>query len=261
MISTTMQNKKGVKKILTAAAVGLFWLLVWQISYYAVGRDLLLASPSSTFLRILELIKTADFWRIILSSFLRIMAGFLLGLFTGTILALITARWDMMYRLLQFPMSIIKATPVASFVILALIWISGKRLSTFISFLMVLPMVWSSVHQGIKSADPLLLEAASSFRLSAVQKLKAVYIPAVMPQLLAVSRVAMGFAWKSGIAGEVIAIPKNTIGSMLYDAKVYLETTDLFAWTAVIVILSVLIEKLFSYLMRLFAGKWGGQVE
>ena len=241
--------------------MGLFWLTVWQLCYYAIGRDLLLASPASTFIRIYELLKTLQFWQIILSSFLRIMAGFLLGLVIGTALAVITARWDIMLKLIQFPMSIIKATPVASFVILALIWISGRKLSTFIAFLMVLPMIWSSVHEGIKGADPLLLEAAKTFRLSPVQKVKAVYIPAVMPHLLSVSRVAMGFAWKSGIAGEVIAIPKNTIGSMLYDAKVYLETTDLFAWTAVIVILSVLIEKLFAKLMEKGAKKWGGAYE
>ena len=257
MISTTMQNKERVKKILSSAAVLLFWLFVWQLSYYAIGRDLLLASPASVFIRITELVRTPVFWQIILSSFLRIMAGFLLGLVLGTVLAAVSAKWKFIYKLLQFPMSIVKATPVASFVILALIWISGRRLSTFISFLMVLPMVWSGVYQGILSADPLLLEAAETYRLSPMGKLRAVYVPAVMPHLLSVSRVAMGFAWKSGIAGEVIAIPKNTIGSMLYNAKVYLETTDLFAWTTVIILLSVIIEKLFAALMERGAGKWG----
>ena len=68
----------------------------------------------------------------------------------------------------------------------------------------------------------------------------------------------VGFAWKSGIAGEVIAIPKDAIGTQLYDAKVYLETTDLFAWTVVIVVLSVLIEKLFTRIIQSAARKWGG---
>ena len=149
---------------------------------------------------------------------------------------IITARWKPIYQLIQLPMNIIKATPVASFVILALIWISGKNLSVFIAFLMVLPMVWSSVDQGLKSADPQLLEAAKTYRLSRLQTARAVYVPAVLPYLLSVSRVAVGFAWKSGIAGEVIAIPKDSIGTQLYDAKVYLETTDLFAWTVVIVL-------------------------
>ena len=253
-----MQNKNYVKKIAGWTAVGLFWLAVWQLAYYGVGRDLLLASPIAVFKRLKELVVTADFWIIIGTSFYRIMTGFLLGLLVGTLLGMITARWKSIYQLVQLPMNIIKATPVASFVILALIWITGKNLSVFIAFLMVVPMVWSSVDQGLKSADPLLLEAARTYRLSRLQTARAVYVPAVLPYFLSVSRVAVGFAWKSGIAGEVIAIPKDSIGTQLYDAKVYLETTDLFAWTVVIVVLSVLIEKLFTKLIEAAARKWGG---
>ncbi len=253
-----MQNKRA-KKALGFLGVGLFWLCLWQLAYYAVGRDLLLASPFAVLQKLSELVTERSFWVIIGSSFLRIMSGFLLGLVFGIILAVISARWSFIYKLLQLPMSIIKATPVASFVILALVWISGKRLSTFISFIMVLPMVWSAVYTGINSADIKLLEAAKTYRLSKLQTVEAVYIPAVMPHLLSAGKVAMGFAWKSGIAGEVIAIPKNSIGSQLHNAKVYLETEELFAWTAVIVVLSVIIEKLFSFLMSKAAGKWGGE--
>lgn len=259
--SIMKQNNAKVKKALIWAGVAGFWLLVWQMAYYAVGRDLLLASPASVLKRLAQLVITGEFWQIIANSFCRIMAGFLLGLLLGTALGVLTARWSLAYRIVQLPMSMIKAAPVASFVILALVWISGRNLSIFIAFLMVLPMVWSSVDQGIKSADVQLLEAAATYRLSRLQTVRAVYIPAVMPYFLSVCRVAMGFAWKAGIAGEVIAIPKNAIGTQLYDAKIYLETTDLFAWTVVIIVLSVLIEKLFTKGVAWFAGKWGAHNE
>lgn len=256
-----MRIDTKMKKALSAAGVAAFWLLVWQLAYYGVGRELLLASPVSVFKRLTELVRQAGFWQIILSSFCRIMGGFLLGLLLGTALGVLTAKWSLAYRILQLPMNIIKATPVASFVILALVWISGKNLSVFIAFLMVLPMVWSSVDQGLKSADGQLLEAARTYRLSRLQTAHAVYIPAVMPYFLSVCRVAMGFAWKAGIAGEVIAIPKNAIGTQLYDAKIYLETVDLFAWTVVIIVLSVLIEKLFTKGVAWIARKWGAHNE
>lgn len=257
MHSIMMQINRKVKKALSWAAVAVFWLIVWQLAYNGVGRDLLLASPISVCKRLGELVIQQSFWQIIMSSFFRIMGGFVLGLLLGTVLGILTARWALAYRLLQLPMNIIKATPVASFVILALVWISGKNLSVFIAFLMVLPMVWSNVDQGLKSADVQLLEAAGTYRLSRWQTAHAVYIPAVMPYFLSVCRVAMGFAWKAGIAGEVIAIPKNAIGTQLYDAKIYLETNDLFAWTVVIIVLSVLIEKLFTKGIGWIAKKWG----
>ncbi len=253
-----MQNKTA-KKLLGFLGVGLFWLCLWQLAYYAVGRDLLLASPFAVLKKLTDFVREKEFWLTVGSSFGRIMAGFVLGLIFGIVLAVLSARWELMYKILQLPMSIIKATPVASFVILALVWISGRRLSTFISFIMVLPMVWNGVYTGISCADIKLLEAAKTFRLSKLQTAEAVYLPAVMPHLLSASRIALGFAWKSGIAGEVIAIPKHSIGSQLYNAKVYLETDELFAWTAVVVILSVTIEKLFSAVIRKAVGKWGGE--
>lgn len=254
-----MQNNKSrLIKAACCTAVCVFYLAVWQLAYYAVGSSLLLASPLATLKRVLSMLTERSFWLIISTSFLRIMWGFLLGLASGIALAIASARWKLIHSLLQLPMNIIKAAPVASFVILALIWISGKRLSSFISFLMVLPMVWSSVYEGIKSADKNLLELAKTYRLTAFQTVKAVYIPAVMPYLLSTSRVAMGFAWKAGIAGEVIAVPKNTIGAQLFDAKVYLETTGLFAWTFVVIFLSVLIEKLFTGFIEKAGRKWGG---
>ena len=144
-----MQNKKTLKRIAGWTAVGVFWLIIWQLAYYGVGRDLLLASPLAVFERIGELVMTGEFWLIIGTSFYRIMSGFVMGLLVGAALGLITAKWRPVYQLIQLPMNIIKATPVASFVILALIWISGKNLSVFIAFLMVLPLVWSSVDQGL----------------------------------------------------------------------------------------------------------------
>lgn len=254
-----MGNKNSWKKTAGWTATLLFWLAVWQLSYSFVGKDLLLASPKAVFYRMIELSGTENFWHIIAVTFRRIMAGFLLGVFVGTALGILTFRRKMLYQLVRFPLSIIKATPVASFVILALIWISGKNLSTFISFLMVLPVVHENVWQGLFHADPLLLEAAKTYRLSRLQTVRAVYLSAVLPYFLSACRVSMGFAWKSGIAGEVIAIPKDTIGTQLYNAKIYLETTDLFAWTAIIVILSVLIEKLFTKFLNMLARKWGGQ--
>ncbi|MEM1483967.1 ABC transporter permease subunit [Oscillospiraceae bacterium PP1C4] len=237
--STTSPNRYFVK-----IGVIALWLLLWQATYLAVGEDLLLASPFAVFFRILQLIILPSFWSIIGGSLGRIVTGFLLGLLLGTVLAFVTACSRLLYAFFALPMSIVKATPVASFVILALVWISGANLSVFIAFLMVLPLVWSNVHEGICSTDPKLLEMAAVFHLPRVSVLKNITIPAMLPYFLSAVRVGLGFSWKAGVAGEVIAIPAAAIGTQLYNAKIYLETTDLFAWTAVIIILSILLERL-----------------
>ena len=144
---------------------------------------------------------------------------------------------------------VLKSTPVASFIILALVWVSGSSLSVLISFLMVLPVLYSAVRTGIGSADRQLLEMAQVFRLPLGRRLRAVWLPAVLPAFRQGCSVALGICWKSGVAAEVIGLPDGSIGDALYRAKITLSTGELFAWTFVIILLSAVFEKLFLALL------------
>ena len=147
-------------------------------------------------------------------------------------------------------MQLVKATPVASFIILALVWVSGSSLSVLISFLMVLPVLYSAVRTGIGSADRQLLEMAQVFRLPLGRRLRAVWLPAVLPAFRQGCSVALGICWKSGVAAEVIGLPDGSIGDALYRAKNYpFPPGELFAWTFVIILLSAVFEKLFLALL------------
>lgn len=245
-----MRNRKG---ILISLAVCVVWLSVWQAAhllvYAGMGTSLLLPSPAETFLRLRELLGEPSFYSIIGHTFLRIFTGFLLGTAVGCVLGGLTAFSPLLYRFFALPMNAIKSTPVASFVILALVWIKGENLSTFIAFLMVLPVIWQSVHTGLQSADPELLEMARVYRFSRRKKLRYLYLPAALPYLISAMRVGLGFSWKSGIAGEVIAIPSQAIGTQLYNAKIYLDMPGLFAWTIVIILLSAAIERVVLFLL------------
>lgn len=223
--------------------VPFLWLLLWQLAAMAVDEELLLPAPLPVLSRMIKLPLQSAFWLTCGHSLGRILLGFLLGVAAGCLLAVLSAFFPPIQAFLSPAMAAIKATPVASFVILALVWIRGVNLSIFISFLMVLPLVWQNVSQGIAAADPALLEMAAVFRLSFVAKAKAIYLPAVLPYLLSALRVGLGFAWKAGIAGEVIAIAPRSIGLELYQAKVSLEMPDLFAWTGFIILLSVALER------------------
>ena len=144
----------------------------------------------------------------------------------------------------------VKAIPVASFIILALILFSSKNLAVFIAFLMVLPVVYANILEGIRSADRELLEMAKVFRIPLGRKLRYIYIPQVFPYFRSACAAAVGMSWKSGVAAEVIGIPARSIGENLYNAKVYFDTPDLLAWTLVIVAASLAFEKLAGLLLR-----------
>lgn len=236
----TLSSKKWIFKLFAIV----LWILVWQITAAWLNKPLLIPAPLSVLKRIFELMLTTQFWKTISLSFSRMIFGFLLGAFFGTLAAVISYFSKIIYEILYIPLSVIKATPVASFIILALLWIKGGFLSSFITMLMVMPIVWTNVYEGFSSIDSKLLDVAKVFNFSFLKKAKLIYLPSIKPYFLASVITASGLGWKAGIAAEVIAKPKNAIGTFLNDSKVYLETTDLFAWTIVIILISIIIEKI-----------------
>jgi len=221
-----------------------FWLIAWQLASMAVGQRLLLASPIETLIRLTELICQTDFWRSALFTMGHILAGFFASVVSGVLLACLSARFVRMRELLAPLLAAIRSVPVASFVIVALIWIPSRGLSVLISFMIAMPILYADTLGGIEQADRQLLEMARVFRMRPMNRVLHIYLPAVLPRFRTAMGAAIGLAWKSGVAAEVIGIPGGSIGEKLYKAKVFLATPDLFAWTLTIVLLSLLCEKL-----------------
>ena len=240
-------RSKPVRTLLAA----LFWLALWQLLSAAVGSALLLPAPLSVVRRLFELMGTAQFWRTVLLSLLRISAGIVSALVLGVITAVLTCRFALLDALLSPVISVIKTTPVASFVILVLIWLRRDYVPVLISALMVFPVVWSNVSAGIKNTDRSFLELARVYDFSFFKTARSIYFPSVLPYFRSACSSALGFGWKAGIAAEVLTVPGVSIGRMIYESKLYLQTTDLFAWTLCVILLSFLLEKL---MLRLISG-------
>ncbi|NLT13606.1 MAG: ABC transporter permease subunit [Clostridiales bacterium] len=242
------------RKFLRVVSALLFWGLVWQLASFGVGNELVLPQPLSVVRRLAELMITWPFWLSAGQSLLNVFAGFIVGVSAGTLLAFLTAFVGAAEILLAPAIRVVRATPVASFIILALLWLGKARVPAFSAALMVTPVVWQAVFAALRDTDKNLLEMARIFGFGRLKTLKLIYIPSIRTQWSAACATSMGLAWKSGVAAEVICQVRPTIGEALFSAKIYLETPDLFAWTAVVICLSMLLE---NVLARLFVGKRG----
>ena len=216
----------------------LFWLLIWQLAAMALGKDILLVSPWRVVLRLGALVLQPDFWRAIWHSLARIGGGYLLAMAVGIALAVPAARLRWLRELLSPLMLAMRSVPVASFVILALVWVSSRNLAVLIVFLMVLPVIYLNLLGGIDRLDAQLNEMARVFRVPPLRRALRVALPQLLPAFLNGCELALGLCWKAGVAAEVIGMPKGSIGERLQQAKVYLDTPDLFAWTLVTVLVS-----------------------
>lgn len=250
--TTTSASKKGMK----LWAVGL-WLAVWQLTGMWVGQEFLLATPFAALGSLVHLALQPDFWGTIAFSLLRIASGFLLAALLAAVLGVPAARHPWVNDLLSPLLSAVKATPVASFIIVALIWVPSRNLSVLISFLMVFPVLYLCIRDAVVQLSGELREMAEIFRVPTGKRIRFLYLPEILPRFRAAASAALGLCWKAGVAAEVIGIPDGSLGERLYEAKIYLNTPELFAWTAVIVAVSVAMEKLTLFLLRLAEEKWG----
>lgn len=237
------------KLLLTTFIPALIIITVWELVSLWLSSPIILPGPLEVSKSFADLSAQPIFWKhisyTILRTFLSFSISLCLSLFIGS-LSGISRTAD---ALLTLPMSIIKATPVVSFILLALFWFTSSQVPIFVSVLMTLPVMSSAVALGIKKTDPKLLEMAHTYGLSLKNRILHIYFPSIIPSFASGSLAAFGLSWKVVVAAEVISLPRYASGSALQTAKVHLETADVFSISLSIIILSFLCEILLAHVL------------
>lgn len=258
-----MQNK--LKKIVNIALALAFWLGLWCILSKAVGIELLVPSPKSVAITLWQMLATKEFYETCIRSFLRITCGYILGVLAGVLLGTAVSFSGVLNSIFKPFLTAVKTTPVVSFIILALIWIERDGVPVFITALMVMPLAAAGILTGINSADSELIEMANAYKFGFFKKLKYIYLPSAVPSFADSCETAIGMGWKAGVAAEVICMARGTVGYSLKNSQIYMETAELFAWTAVIIITSLILEKalarLFDIILKKAVQKGGYFIE
>lgn len=256
-----MAQTDKLKHFVYALLPPAFWLGVWQLAAFLVeqwvegrGNELLLPYPITVFRSLLRLGSTPLFWTTTAASLGRILIGMVIGTLLGALLAGLTYASSWCDRLLSPAIRVIRATPVVSFILLVLLWTDRNLVPAIISGLMVLPLVWSNLARGLRETDRQLLEMAHAYRFSPLKTVRLIYLPSLRPYFMSAATTAMGLSWKSGVAAEVLCLPRHAMGTQIANSKLYLEVPDLFAWTAVVVALSLVLEKLLRHALSGWKG-------
>lgn len=225
------------------------YIVLWQLLSIRVGSSLLLPSPKDTVEACIGIISSAKGWSSILATMLRIVAGFLLGFLTGTALAFLTAKYLVCNWLLNPLRSLIKTTPITSFALILLVSVVSDIVPIIVAMIVVIPMIWRTTEEAILGLDKKLTEMANLY-LSPWKKLIHVFLPQILPQVFATASTALGFAWKAVITAEILALPPFGIGRQMQNDKTYLDVPGLFAWTILVIVLSVSVESLLRLILR-----------
>ena len=235
-----MKNK--IKRIVYALIAVVIWISVWEIIARTINLSFVIPTFPDTIRTFFDLLLTADFWQTICTSLLRILLGFVIGAALGIAIAPLTHRSELVYAIISPIMTVIKSTPVASFILVLWCLIGKHSVPTAIGILMVMPIVWQNLSDGFKSIDTRLGEVCTIYEVSPLKKFKILIAPTLMKFLIPALITSSALAWKSGIAAEIIVYAKDSIGKEIIDAKNFFESEKMFAWTMAVVLLSICIE-------------------
>ena len=256
-----MENlMKKLKSLLANKAVRfllitVFWFLLWTVLYLIIHNTLLFPSPWSVLVRLSELVRTGAFWKSTAISLLRVISGILSAVLLGVLFAFLSFKSKVFHSVSASLVLIVKSTPVASFIILLLLWLNRDLVPVVISFLLAFPAVVTNVEEGLCQRESKYLKLAKIYRLGHWKVFRHITVPSVLPYFISSLRTSIGLAWKAGISAEILSLPLYSIGRSIYESKMYLETKDLLAWTLVVILFSLAIEYLLVFLFQKLSKK------
>ena len=247
----SIMKNKLLKNIVSVFFIITFWTLVWYLAAFLLNSPLLLPTPHETLFALGELLITTEFYTVVLFTVVRVLLGLLFGIFVGIILAIICYRFDFLKNIISPAISVLRATPVATFVVLLYVLLKGNSsaLSIVIAFVMVMPIVWQNTLDGFKSIPLDLIEVADVYELSFNRRFSVLIMPVLSRYIFPAIITSVGLAWKSEIAAEIIAYTKNSIGMYINDAKTFSLAPTLYAWTIVIICFSFILEGIAKMLL------------
>ncbi len=240
----------------------LIFVLVWYTIAKIVHAPLIVPFPHKVIICLLSLFRSTEFWKNTGFTILRCFLAFFLSVIVGTFFGYLAGKFSSFENIISFPLSFLRAIPVVSFILLALFWFNSTTVPVFVSVIMTLPIMVTSVVSGFHNIDDKIQQAAAVYNFSFLQKELYITLPSVLPFFLSGAVSSFGLSWKVVVAGEVLSLPRYGTGTLMYSAQVHLETGSLLAVTLVVVFLSFTIEKVFSFIInKMFSNQLNGNIK
>jgi len=255
MLRVLEERFRVKNSIIKKSIIIIFWLAVWQAVAALVDNDIVLVGPIKVIGAFIGNIFYADFVKTVLYSFGRITAGFVSAFILGLLLGSLSYKYKLWEEVISPLVLTLKAVPVASFVVLLLIWFGSSLLSFFVSAIISFPIIYNSVLSGLKSTDQKLVQMADFYNASLMKRILYLYRSSISSHLISGIKSSVGLSWKSGVAAEVIGMSRLSIGERIYTSKIYLDTAGLFSWTLWVILLSFALEKLVIFIAQRMCKK------
>ena len=225
-------------------------ILIWELGAALLGASIILPTPLEVLKELANLVSSQDFLANLGFTILRALESFIIIVITGGVAGILAGRFHVFNSIIRPLITVFKATPVMSVILLAYIWLRTGAVPVFSAFLMAFPVMFVQTMAGYQSIDSKLLAMCEIYNIKGKERIKHLIIPSLLPYLITGAKQTLSMIWKVVIAAEVLTLPKHGVGRALQLAQIQLETAKVFAWTIVAILLTALGDFIFNAVLK-----------
>ena len=241
-----------IKKNRISGVSVLFLLLLWETLSRSIDREIIFPSLLRILGELQRIVTNPQSWLVIGKTMQRTAGTFLLDLLLALMIGVPAGLWRRVEQSIKPLETAFRAVPTMGIVLLALIWLESETTPVFVSSLIVFPILYRAVVDGIHHVDSRLIEFHTVHKVGAAKTLRHLYIPSLLPFLKMGINASLGLCLKVMITAEVLSQPSLAIGTVFQIERAMLNTAAVIAWCIVVIALSALLDGLVN---RLFFKK------
>lgn len=233
-----MKNKNIIYFILGI----IIFILLWFFISLKINSEIVFPNILTIIKKLIEIILEKSFYKDLFLSLIRVFITFILSFLLAIIFGILSGIFSSIRYMLMPIINFIRTIPTIPLILVAIIWFDNNTVPIFVSMLVIFPIMYDAVVNGIINVDKNLIDMSLSYNVSLKTQIISLYIPSIKPYILTSISQSMGITWKSILAAEILALPSLGIGSKLYESHLYLDTVSLFAYCLIAVIFNGIFE-------------------
>ncbi len=218
-----------------------------MIGYVVVSSPLLMPDPYAVLKALVGFFGKWTAVKSILMTIMRLVIAMAAALLLGGSLGIIAGFHPKFSVYMQPLVAILRTIPVISVIVIILIVFGFETAPYVITFLMIFPLIYQAFHDGIEQLDQELVDVYRLEDNNWFTGLRFCFLPLIKNQITTVLLQSAGLGIKVLVMSEYLSQTKNSIGNSLYLARINLAYDEVFAWTVILIIMTLSLELVINH--------------
>ena len=227
--------------------VGIIIIIIgWEVTSLICNNIIVFPSIIDIFKSLINIITEKNSYFVLGSSIFRLIISFATSVIIAFGVAYLSRKREKFRKIVAPVITIIKTTPVVSFIIILIIMLGHESSSIVVSFFIMFPILYEGFYNSYNAVSSDLRDEIKMISTVNWVVIKKIYIPIMMPYIITTLLQSVSLGIKSLIMAELITQPKYSIGKELLQYRNALDMSGILAWTIILIIIMIVFELLLN---------------